>query len=144
MTCSLKLGPRILPFFRDIVSQAVILLREGSEGLIYSTYSFVRSLTYNSSEFIYATVDVLRGLLTSIPTFWSPSELAPVIKLCFDHTVGKSDTAYSTLVKAIAKRAPSKVLLPTMTEMWTSLATSPQRVRQIRCMIFLVFLNVCL
>jgi U3 small nucleolar RNA-associated protein 10 len=71
------------------------------------------------------TVHVLHGLLDSIPSFWSPADLAPVIRVYVeDPRVAPSLTS---LMKALAKKAPPKVLLPTMTRLWPEV--SPQTVR---------------
>lgn len=37
---SAKLGPRLIPHFRDIVSQAIVVLRDGPEGMIGSVELF--------------------------------------------------------------------------------------------------------
>ncbi|KAL0575096.1 snoRNA-binding rRNA-processing protein utp10 [Marasmius crinis-equi] len=104
-----KLGPRLIPFFREIVSQAVAVLREAEKDLAV------------------ATVKVLHGLLLSIPSFWSSVELGLVLKLSLDPEVSlhlRDDTV--ALVKAITKRAPSKTLLPTVCELWPSIERSNQ------------------
>ncbi|KAJ6578862.1 hypothetical protein DFH09DRAFT_980162 [Mycena vulgaris] len=109
---SVKLGPRLIPFFRDIVTQCVALLREGVEGV--------------ASE----TLNVLHGLLTSIPTFWGPAELTQVSKLYVDH-YASSAAPLTSLMKTVAKRAPTAVLISALVDMWPSLQASPQTDRLI-------------
>ncbi|KAJ3806976.1 armadillo-type protein [Lentinula aff. lateritia] len=113
ITLPSKLGPRLIPYLRDIVSRAVNVLREGSEGLTEDT------------------VQLLHDLLTAIPTFWSTTELTHVIKLYLDHC-GDGATAKSPAVQAVsnfmrflAKKAPSKVLVPTLCDIWRSLQIAP-------------------
>ncbi|KAJ3863958.1 armadillo-type protein [Lentinula novae-zelandiae] len=113
ITLPSKLGPRLIPYLRDIVSRAVAVLREGSEGLTEDT------------------VQLLHSLLTAIPTFWSTTELTHVIKLFLDHC-GAVSTAkppavqvVSNFMRSIAKKAPSKVLVPTLCDIWRSLQIAP-------------------
>ncbi|KAJ7756261.1 hypothetical protein B0H16DRAFT_696293 [Mycena metata] len=103
---SVKLGPRLIPFFRDIVAQCVAVLREGVEGVATET------------------LNVLHGLLTSIPTFWGPAELTQVSKLYIDH-YASSEAPLTTLMKTVAKRAPTGVLITALSEMWPSLQATP-------------------
>ncbi|GAW00359.1 u3 small nucleolar RNA-associated protein 10 [Lentinula edodes] len=113
ITLPSKLGPRLIPYLRDIVSRAVNVLREGPEGLTEDT------------------VQLLHNLLTAIPTFWSTTELNHVIKLYLDHCGGgftaKSPAVQvvSNFMRSIAKKAPSKVLLPTLCDIWRSLEIAP-------------------
>ncbi|KAJ4466217.1 armadillo-type protein [Lentinula lateritia] len=113
ITLPSKLGPRLIPYLRDIVSRAVNVLREGSEGLTEDT------------------VQLLHDLLTAIPTFWSTTELTHVIKLYLNHcrggSTGKSPAVQvvSNFMRSIAKKAPSKVLVPTLCDIWRSLQIAP-------------------
>ncbi|KAJ3761867.1 hypothetical protein EV360DRAFT_36877 [Lentinula raphanica] len=109
ITLPARLGPRLIPHFRDIVARAVPVLREGSEGLIKDV------------------VQLLHNLLTAIPTFWSTVELTNVIKLYLDISLppAKPPQELSNFIKAIAKKAPSKVLLPTLCDIWRSLQIAP-------------------
>ncbi|KAF7321073.1 U3 small nucleolar RNA-associated protein 10 [Mycena chlorophos] len=102
---SVKLGPRLIPFFRDIVAQCVSLLREDS-----------------ATE---GTLEVLHGLLTSIPKFWSPAELVQVSRLYID----KHTTPLAGLMKAIAKRVQTAVLLSALAELWPSVLAAPETTR---------------
>ncbi|KAJ3898549.1 armadillo-type protein [Lentinula edodes] len=113
ITLPSKLGPRLIPYLRDIVSRAVNVFREGPEGLTEDT------------------VQLLHNLLTAIPTFWSTTELNHVIKLYLDHCGGGSTAkspavqVVSNFMRSIAKKAPSKVLLPTLCDIWRSLEIAP-------------------
>ncbi|KAF4611649.1 hypothetical protein D9613_003824 [Agrocybe pediades] len=92
---SVKLGPRIIPFFRSIISQ-------------------------NLFEDAFA---ILHGLLQTIPTFWGSSEVTQVAYLYMDQASSASKpfaAALSSLTKSLAKRTPAKVLVPTLVEMWQS------------------------
>ncbi|KAF5351360.1 hypothetical protein D9758_008074 [Tetrapyrgos nigripes] len=103
-----KLGPRLIPYFREIVSELILVLREGPEDLI----------TKN-------TVSVLQGLLTTISTFWSKLELNQLARLFLDLSASqKLSTHVMPLMKTLTKRAPPKVLLPTLCEIWRQVETS--------------------
>ncbi|KAJ7079966.1 hypothetical protein B0H15DRAFT_1025307 [Mycena belliarum] len=104
---SVKLGPRLLPFFRDIVSQCVAILREDAEGVATET------------------LNVLHGLLTSIPTFWGPAELTQICKLYIDRYTS-SAIPLASLLKVVTKQAPTAVLLTALADMWPALEASPQ------------------
>ncbi|KAK7055439.1 U3 small nucleolar RNA-associated protein 10 [Favolaschia claudopus] len=110
---SVKLGPRIIPFFRDIVTQCVALLQDG--------------LSAVATE----ALNVLHGLLTSIPTFWGPAELTQVLKLCVDHRTS-SQTPLTGLMKMVSKRAPTATIISALTDLWPSLQESPHTERLVR------------
>ncbi|KIK65016.1 hypothetical protein GYMLUDRAFT_39424 [Collybiopsis luxurians FD-317 M1] len=103
-----KLGPRLIPHFRNMVSQAVIVLRDGPEGLIVDT------------------VQLLHNLLVAIPTFWSSAELTQITKFYLDlcSASPKPPVEVYNLMKTISKKAPSKILLPTLCDFWKSLENS--------------------
>ncbi|GLB44223.1 putative U3 small nucleolar RNA-associated protein 10 [Lyophyllum shimeji] len=109
-----KIGPRIIPYFREIISESVSIIREGTAGTLEDTYG------------------VLLGLLTSIPTFWGRGELTQAVTVYVDHYASTSSSPPSvmlSLMKAIAKRAPADVLLPALIDMWPSVKVSPQAER---------------
>jgi hypothetical protein len=73
---------------------------------------------------------VLHGMLMSIPTFWGTDELMKVIRLYTDHYSSKNTrpAASTSLMNTVAKRAPAKILLPTLCDMWSSIEASPRMV----------------
>lgn len=100
---SVKLGPRIIPFFRTIISQSVAILRGPDSALLDDAFS------------------ILHGLLTSIPTFWGSGEVTQVVFLYMDLSSSQSKSLVSalrSLSKSLAKRIPAKVLLLTLSDMW--------------------------
>ncbi|KJA17838.1 hypothetical protein HYPSUDRAFT_191636 [Hypholoma sublateritium FD-334 SS-4] len=108
---SVKLGPRIIPFFRNIISQSITILRGVDNELFGNAFA------------------ILDGLLSTIPTFWGSGEVTQVALLYIDQSSSDSKhmgTALNSLAKSLAKRAPAKVLLPTLLEMWQSLQSSRQ------------------
>ncbi|KAJ7630018.1 hypothetical protein DFH06DRAFT_704991 [Mycena polygramma] len=109
---SVKLGPRLIPFFRDIVTQCVTLLHDGIKDVATET------------------LNVLHGLLTGIPTFWGPAELTQVSKLYID-LYASSEAPLTTLMKTVAKRAPTAVLISALTDMWPSVQSTPHMDRLI-------------
>jgi len=111
---SAALGPRIIPVFRDIVDKCVSVISEGS-----GDQPGLPTIEENA-------LTVLRGMLMSIPTFWGSDELMKVITLCTDHYSSKNSrpAASTSLLNTIAKRAPAKILLPTLCDMWSSIEVS--------------------
>ncbi|KAF9553866.1 hypothetical protein CPC08DRAFT_672807 [Agrocybe pediades] len=102
---SVKLGPRIIPFFRSIISQSISVLRASNADLFEDAFA------------------ILHGLLQTIPTFWGSSEVTQVAYLYMDQASSASKpfaAALSSLTKSLAKRTPAKVLVPTLVEMWQS------------------------
>ncbi|KAG5637085.1 hypothetical protein H0H81_005818 [Sphagnurus paluster] len=100
-----KIGPRIIPYFREIVSESVALIREGSATNLEDIYP------------------VLNGLLSNIPNFWGAAEITQLITLCIDYcesTLNTPSPAMTSLMKVMAKRAPAGVLLPSMIDLWNS------------------------
>ncbi|KAE9407069.1 hypothetical protein BT96DRAFT_987019 [Gymnopus androsaceus JB14] len=108
-TLPAKLGPRLIPHFRDIVAQAIVVLRDGPEGLRADI------------------VQLLHNLLLAIPTFWSTTELTLIIKLHLDlcSSSSRPPVELSNLMKSVAKKAPAKVLLSTLCDLWRSLQIAP-------------------
>ncbi|KAF9480276.1 hypothetical protein BDN70DRAFT_905831 [Pholiota conissans] len=102
---SVKLGPRIIPFFRAIISQSITILRGNNNGMGNDAFA------------------ILDGLLSTIPTFWGSGEVTQVTSLYIDQTSLNSRMipALNSLAKSLAKRAPAKVLLPTLLDMWEPL-----------------------
>ncbi|PPQ90282.1 hypothetical protein CVT25_013107 [Psilocybe cyanescens] len=114
---SVKLGPRIIPFFRSIISLSVAILRGEDAWEI--------ALFHNSFE-------VLNGMLSTIPTFWGSGEVNQVVFLYMDQASSSSklpSATLSALIKALAKRIPAKVLIPTLLDMWQPLQTSGKLAR---------------
>ncbi|EKM52689.1 uncharacterized protein PHACADRAFT_101069 [Phanerochaete carnosa HHB-10118-sp] len=108
LTCVSKLGPRTIPYFKEIVKECVGVLRDAE-------------LTASSDA-----VAVLQALLGSIPNFWGSADLTQIVDLCLDSTVSASQSVTAliwTVVKAVAKKIPSKVLVPALCEYWATLSS---------------------
>ncbi|KAI0092311.1 armadillo-type protein [Irpex rosettiformis] len=115
-----KLGPRIIPFFKDIVKECADVLRE--EDL------------QSQAE----AINVLHALLTTIPSFWSGGDFLLIVELYLKQHEAGSQNQLSTFVKTLAKRAPTKVLLPTMCDLWTRLAANHPESQQISGYLFVL------
>jgi U3 small nucleolar RNA-associated protein 10 len=105
--CRQKLGPRIIPFFRDIIKECVGVISE------------------DDAQSQVESVGVLHALLTSIPSFWSSGDLLVVVELYLKQNSSESRQPVgplSSFIKTMAKRAPPKVLLPTVCDLWTRLS----------------------
>ncbi|KAF8630264.1 hypothetical protein AX17_005450 [Amanita inopinata Kibby_2008] len=106
---STKLGPRIIPYLRELVAICVDIISNGVASM---------------SEDAYA---ILHSLLVSVPTFWGPKEFNQVVNMFTKHRPTTSNglsQAMSGLAKALTKRAPSKILLSCLIEMWTTYKAS--------------------
>ncbi|CAA7262090.1 unnamed protein product [Cyclocybe aegerita] len=106
---SIKLGPRIIPFFRSIVSHCIAILR-GNDTVLFED-----------------ALAILHGLLTTIPTFWGSGDVTEVVFLYMDKfsfVPTPLSLALSNLTKALTKRTPSQTVLPAVFEIWTRLLTS--------------------
>lgn len=128
------LGPRVIPNFREIIDVCVFVIREGTEdqkGVYFRLTSLVhRSNSETGSEIVGNALSVLQRLLVSIPTFWGREELTQVVRL-YTERYTASNTQLQTmtpLIKSIAKRAPAKILLPTLYELWPSINASSRPV----------------
>ncbi|KAI0670242.1 hypothetical protein C8Q78DRAFT_1138718 [Trametes maxima] len=116
LSLSSKLGPRSIPYLKDIVKECVLRAREAALG-------------DTDPALVVPAVHTLRNLLTSIPTFWGEAELLQVIELYLDGSeASTSESAdMALLVKTISKRASPTVLLPTLCNMWeTTVASQAQ------------------
>ena len=128
----MKLGPRIIPFFRNIISQSISILRGIDNSMSNNLELFSFLLISIIPDLFGNAFAILDGLLSTIPTFWGSGEVTQVALLYIDQLSSDSKpmaAALSTLVKSLAKRAPAKVLLPTLLEMWQSFQTSKQIVK---------------
>lgn len=93
----------------------------------------VENLTLRPADsgLISTATQVLRNLLTSIPTFWGEAEVLQVVELYLDGSeasVGQS-SEMSLLVKTVAKRASPTVLLPALCNMWERTLAAQAKVR---------------
>lgn len=90
------------------------------------------------------SLDALRSLLFVIPTFWSSNELVQV----FDLYVGLSNTSdrgssMTGFMKSLTKRVPSKTLLASLNQFWTSKTDSQKQVRYLYTLLYIGLIVVC-
>ncbi|KAI9454082.1 hypothetical protein F5148DRAFT_1378333 [Russula earlei] len=104
------LGPRIIPFTRDIIQLGVGVLRD----------SLPVKQGENPSPAENA-LTVLRAVFDSIPTFWGTSELASVFRLYFDTIASGPTSEIASFARRVASKAPTSVLLSTYFEIWPSI-----------------------
>ncbi|KAH9837712.1 armadillo-type protein [Rhodofomes roseus] len=107
--CS-KLGPRIIPHLKSIVRECTKVLGSNATS------------TDDSSPIMGAS-SVLQTLLSAVPTFWGEKEILLVtdtyLRTCED--ASHLETSYLTpIIKTMTKRLPSKLLLPTLSKLWSS------------------------
>ncbi|KAI0052438.1 hypothetical protein FA95DRAFT_1483564 [Auriscalpium vulgare] len=106
---SAKLGPRIIPFFRSIVQECVSIL----SGVINTTDGDTASQD---------ALAVLKELFKAIPAFWGTGEIASVFRLHLDYrssAAGKD--VFGPFIRLVASKAQTKVVLTTLSDMWTSM-----------------------
>ncbi|KAI9435473.1 hypothetical protein H4582DRAFT_1969649 [Lactarius indigo] len=105
------LGPRVIPFFRDVVQLAISILRDSLPIKQGVTPSLVGD-----------ALDVIRAVFDTIPTFWGTSELGSVFRLYLDAlALGPADDIGSC-ARRVASRAPTAPLLSTYFEIWPSIS----------------------
>ncbi|KAI9060150.1 hypothetical protein FKP32DRAFT_1760434 [Trametes sanguinea] len=129
LSFSSKLGPRAIPYLKEIVKECVTRAREAALG-------------NSDSALIVNAVQVLRNLLTSIPTFWGEHELLQVVELYLDTSESTESAEMSLLVKTVAKRASPNVLLPALCGMWEKSLVSQAKSRPKRTLSFLQVVKI--
>lgn len=105
------LGPRIIPFFRDIVQLAVGILRDSFPIKQGETSSLVGD-----------ALDVIRAVFDAIPIFWGISELGSVFRLYLDASALGPADEIGSCARRIASKAPTSALLSTYFEIWPSIS----------------------
>ncbi|RPD60690.1 hypothetical protein L227DRAFT_501246 [Lentinus tigrinus ALCF2SS1-6] len=132
LSFSSKLGPRVIPHLKDIVKACVQYSREAMAS------------GSDDPALISTASNVLRNLLTTIPTFWGEAELSTVVELYLDSSkVSAADSAeMSLLIKTTAKRASPNVLLPALCNMWTRLVSGTANERPSRLLAYVQVLKI--
>ncbi|EKM74924.1 hypothetical protein AGABI1DRAFT_123475 [Agaricus bisporus var. burnettii JB137-S8] len=106
---STKLGPRLIPFFKDIVNKTSMFLENADDILLGKSTA------------------VLHGLLISIPTFWGSDALTKIMILYMDHSrtnAGSPKPPMSSLMKTVTKKVPTKTLLPNLVDVWVAASSN--------------------
>ncbi|CDO68790.1 hypothetical protein BN946_scf184989.g56 [Trametes cinnabarina] len=129
LSFSSKLGPRMIPYLKEIVKTCVACARKAVVG---ST----------DTSPVATAVQVLRNLLTSISTFWGESELLQVVELYLDSCDSSESAEMSLLVKTVAKRASPNVLLPALCGLWERSLANQAKERPKRTLSFLQVVKV--
>ncbi|KAI5990429.1 hypothetical protein EDD15DRAFT_2388798 [Pisolithus albus] len=114
---SASLGPRVIPYFRDIVEVCVAILRDDLHD---------NDRLASTGE---TAVSTLRSLLTTLPAFYGTQELNQVVKLYVDYsscTVTPSNRL-TPLLKALAKRVAPGALMQVLYELWADLRKEPTK-----------------
>ncbi|KAG2151035.1 uncharacterized protein EDB93DRAFT_318060 [Suillus bovinus] len=120
-----SLGPRLIPHFREIAQQCISVLQEGLSGKMAQSQ-------------VDGAIATLQGLVSTLPAFYGAAELRDIVKLHLDYSVTSSGLM-TGLMKAIAKRIPSNMLLPVLCDLWPSLEKSQQKEHVDGLIAFFVF-----
>ncbi|KAF8525719.1 armadillo-type protein [Gautieria morchelliformis] len=104
----MKIGPRVLPFFHDLVGFCSNVLRDSQSDPDGDGFRFEQP-----------SQAVLVALLSSISQFWSIDELVRLGELSL-----QTRPIFLSLRKTMAKRVPAKQLLPALLRIWAELSAS--------------------
>ncbi|TCD67119.1 snoRNA-binding rRNA-processing protein utp10 [Steccherinum ochraceum] len=130
-TSVVKLGPRVIPYFKDAVRACIGVLRRADD----SDTSADDDASPTSSA-----LGILQALLSSIPKFWSNFELSQVIDLYLDSQTPE----LASFLKTVSKRAQPKVLLPLLADIWSTLSTSRNKTTPAKMRGYFGFLKKCI
>lgn len=107
------LGPRIIPFFKEIVQECTLILSEDLKDRTPLSIAGGMAL------------ETLQSLSTSLPSFYGAAELTRIVDLHIEYSAALAPSSDSnllaSLIKSIAKRASSDILLPVLYQLWPSL-----------------------
>ncbi|KAI6022898.1 hypothetical protein BKA83DRAFT_89928, partial [Pisolithus microcarpus] len=112
-----SLGPRVIPYFKDIVEVCVAILRDDLHD---------NDRPASTGE---TAVSTLQSLLTTLPAFYGTQELNQVVELYVDYsscTVTPSNHL-TPLLKALAKRVAPGALMQVLYESWADLSKQPTK-----------------
>ncbi|KAG1775600.1 hypothetical protein EV702DRAFT_421745 [Suillus placidus] len=108
-----SLGPRLIPHFREIAQECTSVLQEGLSGKMAQTS-------------VDGAISTLQGLVSTLPAFYGAAELRDIVKLHLEYSVTSSGPMTS-LMKAIAKKIASNMLLPVLCDLWPDLEKSQKK-----------------
>jgi U3 small nucleolar RNA-associated protein 10 len=71
-------------------------------------------------------ISTLQGLVSTLPAFYGAAELKDIVQLHLDYSVTLNGPM-TGLMKAIAKKIPSNMLLPVLCDLWPNLEKSQKK-----------------
>lgn len=107
-----KLGPRIIPYLRLLISANITVLESTST-----------SLHNEGQDIIAEGFRSLSSLVTTVPTFWGQQEVIVVLKFFIrESAIAHSEvpSQLGKLIKLLARQIPSKIVLPSIIQCWPS------------------------
>ncbi|KAL1412540.1 snoRNA-binding rRNA-processing protein utp10 [Vanrija albida] len=102
------LGSRAIPFIQSVLDVCLAIARNSASSPI-------------AVEAAFATIATL---VDTVPTFVSSKQLVTVLGAAADYRA-TDEAASSSLITAIAKRIPTKTLIPVVMELWKSIQSAP-------------------
>jgi U3 small nucleolar RNA-associated protein 10 len=120
-----SLGPRLIPHFREIAQECTSVLQEGLSGKI-------------PQSSVDGTISTLQGLVSTLPAFYGAAELSSIVKLHLEYSATLSGPM-TGLMKAIAKKIPSNMLLLVLCDLWPNLEKSQKKEHVDGLIAFFVF-----
>ncbi|KAG2363636.1 hypothetical protein BDR07DRAFT_1471237 [Suillus spraguei] len=108
-----SLGPRLIPHFREIAQECTSVLQEGLSGKM-------------AQSSVDGAISTLQGLVSTLPAFYGAAELSDIVKLHLEYSVTLNGPM-TGLMKAVAKKIPSNMLLPVLCDLWPNLKKSQKK-----------------
>lgn len=102
------LGSRAIPFIQAVLDACLSIARN----------------TSSSPAAVEASFATIATLVDTVPTFVSSKQLVTVLGAAAEYRA-TDEAASSSLITAIAKRIPTKTLIPVVMELWKSIQSAP-------------------
>lgn len=114
------------------MAASISILKNADHSGCHLNYSCQMDLTDLWLVLLETATGVLHSLLKSIPAFWGSDALNQTVDLYMNHckiNSGHPKAPLSSLMKSITKKVPTKILLPTLVDIWLVTASNPNLVR---------------
>ncbi|TXT12979.1 hypothetical protein VHUM_01380 [Vanrija humicola] len=103
-----RLGSRAIPFIQSVLDACLAITRNPN----------------SSPAAVEASFATIATLVDTVPTFVSSKQLVTVLGAAAEYRA-TDEAASSSLITAIAKRIPTKTLIPVVMELWKSIQSAP-------------------
>ena len=113
---------------REVITICVNIISSKRESVSLSDLTILLISHNAASQDAHA---ILTGLLKTVPSFWGAKELTQVISSYTKHwaaTTNGPSQDMNSLIKAVAKCVPSKILLSSLVDMWPTYKNTSDQV----------------